>query len=144
MGAVQDVYDFIEAEGFAAGSTEWDLRRRRLMDELTKDQLVVVTEDGGPSPEIPDDSGIGDSAFQDIGVLVTVRAKAWDGDSGLNKASDIFDAMHGKHDLVVGSTTYLRVRAQTPEPVFVGFDDKGRPRHTVALLLLTPILATSG
>ena len=143
MGAVADVFDFITAQGFAGGSSGWDLLERRMMDKPATDQLVVVGEDGGGLPEIPDDVGIGDSAYKDIGVLLTVRANAWKGTVGFTKAQDIFDAMHGKHNLVMGSTTYLRVRARTPEPVFAGFDERGRPRHTLALLLLTPILATS-
>lgn len=109
------------------------------MDAPAKDQLVVVTEDGGPLPEIPETEGMGDSAFGDIGVLLTVRAAQFDSDASETKAADIFDELHGKRDLTMGATTYLRVRARTPEPVFAGFDDQGRPQHTLAFMLLTPI-----
>ena len=137
MGVVQDMFTYLEAEGIAGGSTEWDLQRRRLMDEPTEDQLVALTEDGGPEPEIAESEGIGDSALQDVGVLVTVQAAAWDGDGSLAKALEIHTALHGKRGITVGSKTYMRVKARTPEPVFLGFDDKGRPRHTIAFLLLS-------
>jgi hypothetical protein len=109
------------------------------MDEPAENQLVVVSEDGGPPPEIAETEGIGDSAFHDVGVHVLVRAVAWDSDASLDKAAEIFTALHGKRNIVVGSsTTYLRVRARTPEPLFLGFDEQGRPRHTIAFLLLAP------
>lgn len=136
MGAVSDVYTFLLAQGLAGGSTGWDLLRRRLMDSPTADQTVVVTEDGGNLPEIREDAGIGDSALQDAGVLVTVRAGAWDGDASLTKVLEIYQDLHGKRNIVLDTTTYLRVRARTPEPIFVGFDDQGRPRHTISFLLL--------
>ncbi len=136
MSAVDDVYDFLTDQGIAGGSTGWDLLRRRLMDAPVGNPVVVLTEDGGGQPEIPTDEGIGDSALQDVGVHVTVRAAPWDGDASAAKAIEIYDALHGLLDTEVGSTTYMRVRARTSEPVFLNFDDQGRPRHTIAFLLL--------
>lgn len=137
MSAVDDVYAYLEDQGLAGGSTDWDILRRREMDEPVADQLVVVSEDASQGdPEMPAASGIGDSAELDIGVHITVRGEAWDGDSTVAKAIEIHDALHGLLDTEVGSTTYLRVRARTAEPVFVGFDDNGRPNHTIAFLLL--------
>ena len=103
------------------------------------DQAVVVAEDGGPSGEIHTASGMGDSAIQDRGVMVMVRAAAWDGDASRTKAAAILAALHGLRNvqLVSGGTLYYRVRAMTPEAVFAGFDDTGRPRHTIAFRLLT-------
>jgi len=137
MSAVNDVFSYLEAQGIAGGSTLWALLRRRETDEPdTEQQLVVVAEDGGPEPEIPATEGIGDSALYDVGVLITVRAAAWDGDASAAKAKEIFDALHGKRGVTVGATTYIRVRCRSTEPIFVGFDDRGRPHHTLALLLL--------
>ena len=136
MSAVDDVYAYLIDQGIAGGSTAWSLARRRLMDAPAEDQIVVLMEDGGTAPEIPTDEGLGDSALQDAGVHATVRAGAWDSDASVAKAIEIYDALHGLLDTEVGSTTYMRVRARTAEPVFLDFDDKGRPRHTVAFLLL--------
>lgn len=136
MGAVDDVYTFLLDGGLAGGSTGWGLLRRRTMDAPATDQLVVVSEDGGPLPEIKEDVGIGDSALADAGVFVRVRGAAWDGDASLAKAQAVLDALHGLRSTEVGSKQYLRVRALTPEPVFAGFDDDGRPHHTVALRML--------
>lgn len=136
MSVVDDLDSFLETQGIAGGSTTWTLLRRRVTDEPAEDQLVVLTEDGGLSPEISEDEGIGDSALADMGVLVTVRAGAWDGDASFDKAMEIFTALHGQLDVLLGSNTYMRVRARTAEPVFIGFDDQGRPRHTIAFLLL--------
>ena len=140
MGAVQDVYDYLEAQGVAGGSTGWTLLRRRMMDDPAEDQAVVVSEDGGLVPEIFETFGIGDSALKDIAILVTVRAAPWQTDDSHAKADDIYDALHGLLHTVVGATTYLRIRAQTPEPVFSGYgDDRGRPRHTIGFMLLADV-----
>jgi hypothetical protein len=98
----------------------------------------MVSEDGGVSPEIRESAGIGDSALEDPGVMVTVRAKAWDGDASRAKADAILSALHGQRNIVLfaGSDTYLRIRAQTPEPIFAGFDDQGRPLHTISFRML--------
>ncbi len=140
MGVVSDVYTYLVDEGLAGGSTEWALTHRRKMTDVATgvgDQLVVLTEDGGASPEIAESAGIGDSALMDPQVLVTVRAGAWDGDASFDQAQAIHDALHGQRNITVGSKTYLRVRALTPEPVFSGFDDKGRPEHTISFALLS-------
>ena len=139
MGVVADVYSYLEAQGLAGGSTDWALVRRRLVDDPAVDQLVVLTEDGGLAPEIAESSGIGDSALQDTGIQVMVRAGPWDGDAGAAKAQEILDALHGLRDTTLGATTYRRVRAQTPEPIFLGFDDRGRPRHTMSFYLLSDL-----
>jgi len=137
MSAVDDVFDFLEYNGIANGSTGWTLVRRRMLETPAEDQLVMVSEDGGGGPEIPAEAGtLGDAAMYDIGVLVIVRAARWDGDASATKAQEIFDALHGQRFVTVGSTEYLRVRARTPEPIFVGFDDNGKPRHTISFMLL--------
>jgi Bacteriophage minor capsid protein len=137
--AVDDVFAFLESEGLAGGSTEWNLLVRRVMDAPAANQCVIVAEDGGDLPELEADAGIGDSAVRNIGVLVTVRAEPWDSDAGFAKAYAIWSALHSLRDVVLGgsgATVYLRVRALTPEPIFAGYDDQGRPLHTVALRLL--------
>lgn len=139
MPTVNDVSSFLEQEGLVGGSSGWDVVRRRLSDQPIPDQVVVVSEDGGPPPEIPADEGLGDSALADRGVLVTVRAAAWDSDASSEKASAILTALHGLRSTTVGSTLYYRVRALTSEPVFAGFDNAGRPVHTIAFRLLAAL-----
>ena len=143
MSAIDDVFTYLgpsPGQGLAGGVTGWALVRRRMGDPPTfTDQAVVVAEDGGRSPEIKAASGIGNAAIQDPGVMVMVRAGAWDGDACKAKAAAILAALHGLRNvqLVVAGITYYRVRAMTPEPVFAGFDETGRPRHTIAFRLLT-------
>jgi len=139
VSAVDDVFTFIGAGGspLAGGNSGWSLVRRKMGDDPIEDQVVVVAEDGGVLPEIKANSGIGDAAVKDPGVLVTVRAAQWDGDASKAKAAAILAALHGQRNVTLGSTVYYRVRALTPEPIFAGFDDTGRPRHTVAFRLLT-------
>lgn len=139
MGVVDDVYFFLEEQGLAGGSTEWDLFRRRIMDSPSQAQAVILSEDGGPQPDMATNAGIGDAAIEDPGVLITVRAEQWDGDSSKEKAAEILEALHGLRSVVLGGSgapTYLRVRALTPEPMWAGYDDQGRPQHTVAFRLL--------
>lgn len=141
MPAVDDVLTYLESQGLAGGATGWTVLRRRLMDSPAPDQLIVVSEDGGSPPEIAVSSGLGEDALSDPGVLVTVRAGAWDGDASRAKAQAIHSALHGIRStaLVSGGTVYLGIRAMTPEPVFVGFDSQGRPLHTIAFRLLTVV-----
>lgn len=136
MPVVEEVYDYLEAQGLAGGSTEWGLIRRLLDDG--DDQVVVVQEDGGPRSEMPADAGIGDAALGDVGVLITVRGAASDSDASLGKAAAIRSALHGLRGiyLVSGGELYLGVRALTPEPVFAGFDETKRPIHTIGFRFL--------
>lgn len=132
--AASDVFDFIVAQGLTTGG--WSILMRKIMDD--SDQLIVVQEDGG-TVEMPASAGIGSQVMADKGVLVTVRAKESESDVSFAKANAILVALHGLRgvELVSGGDTYLGIRALTPEPVFAGFDDRGRPLHTVALRLLT-------
>ncbi len=133
---VNDVYRYIETSLI---DTTWSLVRRRLMDsDGVLDQLIVVAEDGGGIAEEPSATGIGDAALREVGVLVTVRAAAWDGDSSFAKANAIRSALHGQRNisLTAAGDTYFGIRALTPEPVFTGFDGQSRPIHTIAFRLL--------
>lgn len=138
MSAVDDVFAYLQAQTIGGTTSDWALLRRRMLDDSTAAQALAVQEDGGPEPEMPAAEGIGDSALAEAGVLVTVRAKAWDGDASRAKAQAVIDVLHGLRGVqLAGNTsrTYLAVRALTSEPVFAGFDDQGRPKHTVALRL---------
>lgn len=142
MSTLEEITDWLVAQGLAGGSTAWDLVRRRISDDdPMRDAVVVVGEDGGPAPEMASATGIGDSAQADIGIHMTVRAGPWDGDASAAKAQEIISALHGltAAQLVSGGKTYLRIAAQTAEPIFVGFDGKNRPLHTVAFRLLTEL-----
>ena len=132
MGIVADVQAYLQAETLVDGSTGWASVRRRVNDAMG-DQLVILTEDGGFEPETPAPAGtLGDSALMEPAVQVRVRGKPWDGDSAEGKAQEIFDALHGLLRTEVGATYYVRVKAQTPGPVFMGFDAKGRPELTIS------------
>lgn len=138
MSAVADVTAYLLAQGVAGGATDWGLIRRRLTDTPVPDRVVVVAEDGGSTPEVGAAAGIGDSAMKDVGVLVTVRAAQWFSDDSADKAQEILTLLHGLQDTTLGgSTRYLRIGAVTPEPVWVGFDEQGRPLHTIAFRLLS-------
>lgn len=144
MGVVDDVVAYLTAQGLVGGNTGWPVLRRHMTDQpltvggAVPDQLVVVAEDGGTAPEMKASFGIGDAAIEDPAVLVTVRGAAWDGDGTYAKAAGILAALHGLRgvQLVASGTTYLRTRAQTPEPIFAGFDDAGRPRHTLSVMFM--------
>lgn len=138
MGVVDDVTTFLAAQGLVGGATGWQCFRRRMTDQPATDQAVVVSEDGGSSLELKTAEGIGDSALADPGVLVSVRARQWDGDASYAKALAIIEALHSRFSqtLVASGTVYFRVRAMTPDPVFTGYDDQGRPIHTIAFRLL--------
>ncbi len=144
MSAVEDVYDFLEAEELAGdGCKGWSLLRRKVMDAPAKDQLVVVAEDGGTPPEIAETAGIGDSALGDASVLITIRGNAWDSDATDAKATAILNALHGLRNTTIGSTLYVRVASMTTEPIFLGFDERGRPQHTVAFRMLRAVAVAS-
>ena len=137
MGVVADVRTFLVEEGIVDGATDWLSAPRRIHDG--SDQLVVLTEDGGMRPMVPAPTGtMGGGALKIPAIHITVRAKPWDGDSSMAKAQEIYDALVGKAG-TIGSTHYLVVSAQTADPIFVGFDDKGRPRHTIAFNMMTSV-----
>lgn len=140
MSAVAEVYEYLIANGVQETNT-WDVIRRRLTDAPVRDRVVVVAEDGGLPPETKAASGIGDAALADVGVHVTVRAEEWNSDASAAKAQAVLDLLHGLHavQLVSGGTRYLRIAAQTAEPVWVGYDEKNRPLHTVAFRLLAEL-----
>lgn len=135
MGVVSDVQAYLQAQGLVDGATDWPSVRRRVHDQSNR--LVVLTEDGGPEPEIPRAEGLGSGAMKVPGVQVLVRGDPWDGDAALAKARAIHDALHGLAGVTMGEATYSGVRAMTPEPVFLGFEENGRPQFTVAFRLLT-------
>jgi hypothetical protein len=130
MGAVADVRAYLEAESLVGG--DWPAVERRMHDAT--DQLVVISEDGGPPPEIGriDDT----AALVTLGVLVTIRGAPWDAVSAQAQADLILTAFHGLTGEVIGSTEYIGVVALTAEPVFAGFEEQtNRPLFTVALRL---------
>jgi hypothetical protein len=144
---VADVATFIEDAGVAGGSTAWKLFRRRMADQGMGDKIVVVSEDGGMAPEFPSVVGIGDSALEDPAVLVTVRGSVNDSDATEQKAMEVYELLHGRRDVQLttesNATTYYRVKARTPGPVFAGFDERGRPIHTVSFQCLRDAIPPS-
>lgn len=141
MGRVDDVQDHLQSESIVDGATGWPSVRRLEYEPTDNDddRLVIISEDGGTPPEIAAASGIGDSALGDGGVQVRVRGPKHDSDASRSKAQEILDELHGQLGATIGSTTYHRVRAQTDEPVFAGWDDDERPSHTISFLLLEDV-----
>ena len=133
MGVVSDVQDYLEEEGLVDGSTEWQSLRRNRQDK--QDKIVVITEDGGPEPEIYKATGIGDAAVRDSGVQILVRAERLNGDAAQEQAQAIYDALHGLTDTTLGETEYIRVVALTSEPSFLQ-DENERPLVTWAYRLM--------
>jgi len=136
MGVVEDVQSYLVSEGVVDGSTDWPSVRRNRHDD--SDRLVVITEDGGPAPQIARDEGIGDAAVKDCGVHILVRAERQNGDAAYEKAREIMDALHGLAGEELGSTEYIRVMALTSEPVFLR-DETERPLFTIAFRLMAPV-----
>lgn len=129
MGLVADVQDYLIEQGLVDNlwPSAW-LRH----DE--SDQLVLITADGGPQMEIARASGIGSAALMRPAVLITVRGEHRDADGPYTKILAIRDALHGLADVVMGSTTYMLVRARVPEPAGPMLDDSGRPEYTMSFI----------
>lgn len=141
MGIVDDAQTFLRDEGIVDGSTGWPSVQRRVHDQ--SDRLVVLTEDGGLPPEIPAEGGIGSAALGTPAVQIRIRGGPWEGTETQAKAEEILRALHGNQSLVIDGTTYRSVAAQTDEPVFMGFDDNGRPEHTVSIHMTRAVPAPS-
>jgi hypothetical protein len=137
VSAVTNVQTYLDAQAITGGVTGWTCVRRGTHDQA--DRMVTVTEDGGPTPELPSPSGVGDVAFVDRGVHLEVRGRARKSDESAAKALEIWAALHGLMGVTMGSTVYERVTALTAGPVFVAFDEIGRPIHTVAFVLAEQI-----
>lgn len=134
MGAVADVQTYLEDQSLIGSGTGWDSVRRFMHDQ--QDQIVVLSEDGGPAPEFPASSGLGSAAVSDVGVHLMIRGARRDGDASQSKAQAILDQLHGLVDQTISGTRYIRIRAMTPEPVFAGWDENERPTHTIAFRLM--------
>jgi hypothetical protein len=80
--------------------------------------------------------GVGDSALEDVGIHITVRGDASNSDDSFARANTILRGLHGLRNVEIGTRTYLAIRAMTPEPVFLGFDETARPRHSIAFRML--------
>lgn len=133
MGAVADVQTRLQNQNIVDGATGWTSYRRYFPDEA---KVVSISEDGGFAPEIGVSTGLGDTSFGDPGVQVMVRAsKAGGGDESFSKAEEIRSDLHGKRDIDIDGTTYLRIIALTSEPVHAGYDENGRSIHTIAFRL---------
>jgi len=133
MGVVEDVQSYLEDQGLTDGSTEWKSLRRNRQDK--QDRIVVITEDGGPEPEIYKATGIGDAAVRDSGAQILVRAERLNGDEAYEKAKEIYDALHGLTATTLGETEYIRVVALTSEPAVLQ-DENERPLITWAYRLM--------
>lgn len=131
MGVVADVQDYLAAQSIVDGATGWPSARRRMHDG-DGDKLVVITEDGGPEPEMAATVGIGSAAWRDPAVQVRVRGEPWKGDAAFAIAEAVFTALNGLIDETINSTRYMRVVAQTSGPVFLGYDKKNRPDFTIS------------
>jgi hypothetical protein len=131
VSLVNDVQSYLADVSLVDGSTGWPSVRRRVNDQMG-DALVVITEDGGLEPETPSETGIGSATFREPAVQVRVRAGAWDGDAAYAQSQAIFDVLHGARNVTMGSTFYHRVKAQTASPVFIGYDEQGRPEFTTS------------
>ncbi len=143
MGIVADVQAYLATEGVVDGATDWPSVRRRANDVMG-DQQVIFTEDGGADPETPAPiATLGDAAMAEPAVQIRVRGEPWDGDGALYKAVEIYDALHGLLRTEVGYTYYIRIKAQTPEPVFIGFDEQGRPEFTISFRALRAVVSPS-
>lgn len=131
MGIVADFQQYLKDAGIVDGSTDWPSVRRRVHDN--SDQLVILTEDGGFEPETPAPAGtLGDSAQKEPAVQVRVRAEPWDGDAAHAKAQEVWDALHGQMRVEINGNFYARIKAQTPQPIFIGYDDQNRPEFTIS------------
>jgi hypothetical protein len=129
MSVVEDFQAYLEDASLIGGQTGWQSVRRRMLDDV--DRIVCLTEDGGPEPETPAPEGsMGDAALSEPAFQVRVRADRHDSDMAFNMARQINDLLHGLLREQVNGTWYQRVKAQTTEPVFIGFDERGRPEFT--------------
>lgn len=133
MSVVEDVQGYLVAEGLVDGVTSWPSCRRMVHDD--SDALVVITEDGGPQPEIPAAQGVGSAALAELGVQVLVRGNPGDSDEASAKALAIHRLLHGLRGSDLNDLGYRKIRAMTAGPVFIGFDETNRPQFTSSFLL---------
>ena len=138
MGVVADVQTYLEAQGIIGGVTGWKSMRRAIVDgpgDDTFDQLVSIREDGGFAAEVKAAQGLGDAAIGRPAVHITVRAKKAKSSASEAKAAEVFSALNSFIG-TMGESSYLVVNARTSCPVFVGFDERGRPLHTIGFVLM--------
>lgn len=130
----QDVQSYLVAQGLvvdgqASDDNDWSSTRGGGFDEI--DRLVTITEDGGPTPQVPASSGLGSGALGFPGVQVRVRGRANERDTARTKAAAIYDALHGLSGATLGSAAYMLVHARTSEFALF-YDERSRPNYTMS------------
>jgi hypothetical protein len=121
---VSDLFAFLVASPQDIEAGGWKLVRRGMHDGNAH-QMIVLTEDGGPAPEIAAADGIGASAWGFSNVQVRVRGNPWDGDSARAKLAEVFDLLDSRPGLIMNDQRYDMIQATTTEPAAF-MDDKGR------------------
>lgn len=132
-----DVYTHIASQNLAGGATGWGLSRRNVIPE--PHALVVVSEDGGLPAEVHQDEGVGDAAQMSPVVQIRTRGEPQRSDAPADKALAIRDELVGARRMFNG-TPYMRVTALTPEPVYIGLDEKARPEFTISFRCLRRVV----
>jgi hypothetical protein len=86
---------------------------------------------------------MGDSALMEPAIQVRVRSGPGQSDAARAKMQEIIDVLHGVLSQTIGSTHYLRIKAQTSEPAFIGFDVRGRPEFTMSFRALRAVMVST-
>lgn len=132
MSAVDDVYDWLGAEGLVG--SDYVAVKRNVTDDVPN-KAVFVIEDGGPDAEVGSEEGSGDTAMAFPGVLLRFRGEPGKAVDVQGKAQEVKDRLHGLYGVDLGATHYLQVLTLGSEPLFIGYDDRKRPEFTVAIRL---------
>jgi hypothetical protein len=122
----EDIKDMLIDSSIAAGTfaatTGWSIHVTDMPDDdNTPDTCIAILGTGGPSPDPDPGKNIGNPTFQILvrGARMGYQA-AWD------KAWEIFDALHGKHNETWNGTRYIYIFAMS-DITPLGYDSKRRP-----------------
>ena len=125
---ITDVLDYLEDQGLVAGATGWT-RAAGFMPP-SPDKIVAVFESPGDPPEMTK-AGSGETAYDEPGFQVRVRATKHDYASARAKIGAVFRALHGSSLApATGDPVYVLVRAVQSGPLPLGLDESNRPDLT--------------
>jgi len=126
MALLDDIGDFLTAQGVVGGATGWTLRLSHLTP--TPDKVVVVYETPGLAP----DQTVGLGA-EFPGIQVRARASALDYESLRSKLQDIYNVLNN-----ATISGYVYCYAQQSGPLPMGLDENERPGMVWNYQLMKP------
>lgn len=126
----EDIKDMMVDSNLAIGdfaaTTGWSIHLTDMPDDdNTPDTCILVLDTGGDAPDPDSSKNIGNPTFQ-----VLVRGTKMGYQDTWDKAKEILDGLHGKHNETWNNTRYIHIFAKS-DILPLGYDENRRPMFSI-------------